>query len=82
MSQSGEYRRNAGDRYLDYYPELRKWVRECPACHRRGYRPDLPEWLGETLKAQQIRRYFRPMETDEMGFCMDCSRLRAERERD
>lgn len=70
-----EYR-GAGERYLERYPELRKWVRECPACHRRGYRPDMPEQLGENFKAQSIRRYFSPMETDELGFCMTCSRLR------
>ena len=82
MSQSGEYRRSAGDRYLERYPELRKWVLECPACHRKGYRPDLPDRLGENFKAQQIRQYFQPMETDQMGFCSTCSRLRAKRERD
>ncbi|MCI8652804.1 MAG: hypothetical protein HFF11_03805 [Angelakisella sp.] len=82
MSQSNEYRRSAGDRYLESYPELRKWVLECPVCHRKGYRPDLPDRLGKTLKAQELRRYFQPMETDEMGFCTTCSRLRAKRERD
>ncbi len=77
MSQSGEYRRSAGDRCLESCPELRKRVLECPACHRKGYRPDLPVRLGENFKAQNIRQYFQPMETDELGFCMTCSRLRA-----
>lgn len=75
MSQSGNYRRGAGEDYLRRFPELRKWVRECPACHRIGYRPDLPERLGVDMKAQSLRQYFRPMETDELGFCMTCSRL-------
>ena len=70
-----EYR-SAGEEYLKSYPELRKWVLECPACHRKGYRPDLPEKLGENFKAYHIRKYFQPMEIDELGLCPVCSRLR------
>ena len=66
MSQSENYRRSAGEDYLRRFPELRRWI---------GYRPDLPERLGVDMKAQSLRRYFRPMETDERGFCMTCSRL-------
>ena len=65
------------DQYLKSYPALLKWINECPACHFKGYKPDMPEHIGGeySIAARHIRQFFRPLEVDEAGFCMMCSRL-------
>lgn len=63
--------------YLKSYPEALKWINECLACHHRGYKPNMPKRIGgkDSVLADNLRRYFSPMEVDEMGFCVVCSKL-------
>ena len=65
------------DQYLKSYPELLKWINECPVCHFRGYKPDMPEHIGgeHSMAERNIRRFFRPLEVNEAGLCMVCARL-------
>ena len=65
------------ERYLAQYPYILKWVNECPACHSKGYKPDMPEHIGniDSIAADNIRKMLRPMEVDELGFCMCCSKF-------
>ena len=62
--------------YLKMYRGLEKWINECPICHSKGYKPDMPEQISNynSVAAKNIRHYFRPLEVDEMGFCLQCSR--------
>lgn len=62
-----------GEAYLQQYPRLAKWIHECAACGHRGYRPDLPEQIGRGIAAQNIRRFFEPLDVDESGRCEQCS---------
>lgn len=65
------------DWYTRSYPEIEKWLNVCPLCRRRGYKPDMPEHIGgeHSIMVYYVKKYFQPMETDEMGLCMICSRL-------
>ena len=65
------------EQYIKSFPESLKWLNECPICHHRGYRPDMPEHIGgkHSIMGWYLRRYFQPLETDELGLCMMCSRL-------
>ncbi len=64
--------------YLQAYPSLRKWINECPACHTIGYKPEMPEHIGGefSIAGKNIRKALKPMEIDEIGFCLICSKLR------
>ena len=67
------------DLYLNTYPDLLKWINECPICHAKGYRPDMPDTVGSSLfpefAARYIRKNLKPLPVDDMGFCNTCSRL-------
>lgn len=62
--------------YLRMYPELNKWINECPICHSKGYKPDMPEHISSegSAAAKTIRMYFRQLEVDADGFCLQCAK--------
>ena len=64
--------------YLQDYPVCMKWINECPACHTMGYKPEMPDHIGgeDSWAGTVIRKMLRPLEIDELGFCLTCSRLR------
>lgn len=66
------------NQYLKMYPELLKWINECPACHIKGYKPDMPLHIGEewSIAGYNFRKYFKPLEVDNFGFCIICSNFR------
>jgi len=57
------------------YPELGKWINECPICHSKEYKPDMPEHISRegSVAVGNIRKYFRPLEVDEDGNCLQCA---------
>jgi len=59
--------------YLKQYPEVRKWLNECLLCHSKGYKPNLPEKIHPGELAENIRRYFSPLEVNENNHCLTCS---------
>lgn len=67
--------------YLKMYPDLLKWINECPVCHSNGYKPEMPDHIGgeDSFAGTNIRMYFKPLEVDENGFCMQCSKLLRQR---
>lgn len=71
-------KKNELNDYLRLYPSLRKWINECPACHAIGYKPEMPEHIGDeySIAGENIRKMTRPMEVDELGFCLVCSKWR------
>lgn len=76
-------RKDEGLDYLKQYPKLNKWINKCVCCGSIGYSPDLPQNIttnfgqGEfiTAKAQFIRKYFSPLEVDEMSICKTCQKF-------
>ena len=64
--------------YLRDYPSFRKWINECSACHTMGYKPDMPEHIGGeySCAGKVIRKVLSPLEVDELGFCLICSKVR------
>ncbi len=66
------------DFYVNAYPALRKWVRECPICHAKGYDPKMPDSVGGSLYPEYAARYIKynlmPLEVDDMGFCPMCAK--------
>lgn len=77
------YRRGEGAAYLEKYPGLKKWIHTCICCGSTGYDPNLPEKLtrnwgqGEitTFAAQNIRKYYNPLNVNELGICEACEKL-------
>lgn len=72
-------KKNEAEVYLQMYPKLLKWINECPACHAKGYNPNMPEHIGDedlVAAGRNIRKMLRPLEVDDLGFCLTCSRLR------
>ena len=64
---------NEGLLYLQDYPRLRKWINQCVACQRLGYRPDMPKDLGPGVAAQNLRRFFPEMDVNAAGLCEQCA---------
>ena len=62
--------------YLKTYPGLQKWINECPVCHSKGYKPDMPEHIGgaDSVAVHNLKAYFRPLEVDNMGICLQCTK--------
>jgi len=66
--------KDEGKSYLQIYPELRKWINQCVACQREGYKPNMPEDIFPGVAAENIRKYFRELELNEIGLCSICAR--------
>jgi hypothetical protein len=50
-------------------PRTRKWMVQCVACKRWGYRHDAPpKFFGQI----PLERYFEKMKLDERGVCDQC----------
>jgi hypothetical protein len=51
-------------------PRIRKWMVQCVACKRWGYRPDAPpKFHGRA----QLERHIGELKLDERGICYQCS---------
>lgn len=63
--------------YLKMYPELLKWINQCPICQSKGYKPEMPDHISRehSIAAYNIRKYFKPLEVDENGLCLQCSKV-------
>ena len=62
--------RDDGLLYLDTYPWLGKWINQCVACQRLGYRPELPE---KHVAARNLRSYFPELALNDQGLCDQCA---------
>ena len=64
-----------GQEYIDAFPKLKKWINECSCCHRKGYKPDMPEKItiveGST-EVWHIKKYFKPLSVNQNGLCEVC----------
>lgn len=69
--------------YIKQYPKLKKWINQCICCGGVGYNPTLPDIITsndgngeyETFAAQNLRRYFQPLELNETGICKVCQKF-------
>ena len=67
-----------GEEYIRSFPKLKKWINECQCCHSKGYKPSLPDKITTvegSFEVYYIKKYFKPLEINEMGLCKVCSRL-------
>lgn len=60
---------NDGLLYLQDYPRLRKWINQCVACQRLGYKPE----MSNHRAADNIRKYFSELGLDAAGMCNQCA---------
>lgn len=68
--------KNEAQLYLEMYPNLKKkWINQCIICQREGYKLSLPENIHPGIAAQNIRKYFEPLDIDENGLCDLCSKV-------
>ncbi|MDE6598333.1 MAG: hypothetical protein K2K60_06815 [Clostridia bacterium] len=70
-------RRNAGSSYIDSFPVCKKWINECACCHRKGYKPEMPDHIvGElSFAAVQIKKHYSVLSLNEYGLCEVCAKL-------
>jgi len=61
-----------GNKYLQTFPHLRKWINQCICCQSTGYKPNLPENIHPGAGAQYLRKYFTVLDVDEFGRCEQC----------
>lgn len=72
-------RGNAGEDYVQHYPELKKWINQCVCCQARGYNPNMPKGVGGFFCTIQtgnyLRKTFRPLAVNEFGLCEICANI-------
>lgn len=71
-------KQSLGNKYLEKFPKLKKWINECRCCHRQGYNPEMPEHISTvegSLECYYIKKYFSPLRLDENGLCEVCAKL-------
>ena len=64
-----------GEEYIRKFPKFKRWINECVCCHKKGYDPSIPEKLGDGLGVYYIKKYYKPLELNEIGLCSVCSKL-------
>lgn len=62
------------EKYLNDYPEVRKWLNECMVCHSVGYKPEMPEKIHPGQMAENLRKFFSPLGVNDISICNDCFR--------
>ncbi|MBC7921406.1 MAG: hypothetical protein H7Z75_10000 [Ferruginibacter sp.] len=60
-----------GENYLRMYPGLEKWINQCVICQTKGYKPEIPEKIFPGIAAQNIKKFFPPLELNG-GICEEC----------
>jgi len=65
-----------GDKYLQQYPRLSRWINVCIRCGTKGYKPELPEniYTHFNVAADNLRELFKPLAINELGLCEVCAR--------
>ena len=63
-----------GEKYLQMYPDLVRWINICVACQFKGYKPQMPENDNPKFMGQNLRRYFQPLALGTDGLCVQCQR--------
>lgn len=65
-----------GEQYINSFPQFRKWINECAACHKKGYSPSMPSQIGgeKSMGAYFIKKHFRPLGLNEFGLCEQCEK--------
>lgn len=53
---------------------LERWINQCVACGRQGYKPHMPNHIfpWKSLHAFRIKEYYSPMQVYEYGLCNQC----------
>ena len=52
---------NEGEKYINAFPKLKKWINECLCCHEKGYNPSMPDKITTvdgSLEVYFIKKYF------------------------
>ena len=60
------------EQYRKQYPQCEKWLQQCLICQTVGYKPEMPEQIGEGLLSQTIRKLYNELELNEIGLCEVC----------
>lgn len=70
-----------GEKYISSFPKLKKWINECLCCHKKGYKPNMPDKISDGMATYFIKKYFEPLELDENGLCSICSEIQKNHKR-
>ena len=80
-------RKQESQQILAADPAYRRWLNECAACGRIGYKPELPDRTTTRLRlgsdfadfvtgiGHTIRTSFEPLPVDERGLCDVCTHV-------
>lgn len=67
-----------GEEFIRQYPKLGKWINECLCCHKKGYKPDMPDKITvveSSLEVYFIKKYFKPLSLNSNGLCSQCENV-------
>ncbi|MDE6442402.1 MAG: hypothetical protein K2L12_06610 [Clostridia bacterium] len=71
-------KKDYGEKYIEQIPRLKKWINECICCHKKGYKPNLPEKISSvdgSLDVYFIKKYFKPLSINQDGLCDVCAKF-------
>ena len=63
------------EQYRKQYPQCKKWLQQCVICQTVGYKPDIPEQIGDGMLSQNIRKLYRKLKLNEIGLCETCEKF-------
>ena len=58
--------------FLAAHPDIRRWIRECVRCHRKGYDTSMQIQMYPAEIQLGIKRFLRPVGIGPYGLCDDC----------
>ena len=61
------------DEFFEGAPWMRKWVHECAACHRQGYKPEMEKSDSfNSPVGSKLSHLVSKMSLDDAGVCETC----------
>ena len=70
-------KKDEGEEYVNAFPKFKKWINECICCHEKGYKPNMPDKIGDgdfNLGSYNIKKYFKHLPLNEDGICPTCEK--------
>ena len=68
----------AGSKWLDAFPQMRKkYFNQCVVCQQIGYDPEKAKTNMKIGFQGVTKKYFKPLEINELGICAECAQREA-----
>jgi len=68
-------KQDAKTSWLNAFPGVRKFLNQCVICQEVGYDPKKIKKKQGLGFQKNLKRFFRPLEINDIGICTDCAKL-------